>query len=277
MFRFLFNPAIRGLSLVFFMLAASTPLRAQIEDTTQQKKLLEFLNQVELPYSKQSFNLVLLQLRESAPELFLQGVGKSEKLGSAWSAGNPYWEKSHSTIERAITEYEKQHGSIFSVSAKEVAQQFAPPWTTADLDFLLEFIKTPAGKILITLQDISITSTLHKNITTAKDMRVLSEKNLQALQNLDQQAQLTSSETMLVLTQFTTQQKENYGHAKTLIEKTSETDKVFSLGQKIMQQSLLRFFQVAYGIVPEINRSIESFRLSIANEAPAPPSTPKTP
>lgn len=268
----------RCLSCVALLLFSTLPLQAQTTHPTSAK-LQDLFNQITLPYSRQSFNLVLLQLRESAPELFLQGAGRGAKLGPAWVAGNPYWEQSRSTIEQAISAYEKQHGPIFLVSTQDFVQQFTPPWTDTEFDFLRQFVDTPEGKILLQLLDTSITGSISKKIQSGKEIN-FSEKNLQALQMLDQQAQKKFSEALLAVTQFNATQKAAYQRADALVGKIATTDSL-TFGQKIMQQSLLRFFEVAYGVLPDLNRYIEGFRLSLVKETnasmPAAPSTEATP
>ena len=148
--RFLFAAAGAPLAALALFLAPFASALA--DDASRAAKMVELVENVNLPYVQRLFITLIEETRREMPNKFVEGIGVGAKLGPHWKPGNPHFDRARDRIEARIAESERQ-GRLEPPARREIAHVLQANWTEEDLDFLVAYVKTDTGKQLLEFMD----------------------------------------------------------------------------------------------------------------------------
>jgi hypothetical protein len=125
---------------------------ALADEASRAAKMAELVENVNLPYVQRLFITLIEETRREMPNKFVEGIGMGAKLGPNWKPGNPHFDRARDRIDGRITEIERQ-GKLDPPARREIAKALRASWTEEDLDFLVSYVKTDAGRQLLEFMD----------------------------------------------------------------------------------------------------------------------------
>jgi hypothetical protein len=152
---------LRGLAALAFSVAALAPALA--DEASRAAKMVELVENVNLPFVQRLFITLIEETRREMPTKFVEGIGVGAKLGERWKPGNAYFDRARDRIEARIAESERQ-GRLEPPGRREIAQVLKASWTEEDLDFLVAYVKTDAGKQLLEFMDTLMVPALRQTL-----------------------------------------------------------------------------------------------------------------
>lgn len=152
------------LKLAATLVLAAAPALA--DEAARAAKMVELIEHVNLPYVQRLFAVLIEETRREMPAKFVQGIGVGARLGPNWRSGNPHFDRARARIEVRVADSERQ-GRLAAPGRREIAQSLKAAWTEADLDFLVDYVKTDSGRQLLEFMDTlmvpALRSALAKN------------------------------------------------------------------------------------------------------------------
>ena len=125
---------------------------ALADEATRAAKMVELIENVNLPYIQRTFTVLVEEMRRELPRKFVDKIGSDGKLGSAWSPGNPFFDRAMARLESRFAESERA-GRLAPPNRSEIARFLRASWTEEDIDFLTRYVKTDAGKKVLEFID----------------------------------------------------------------------------------------------------------------------------
>src|SRR5262249_61467912 len=95
----------------------------------------------------------------------LARIGKSQQLGPAWNASNPYWKQAESAMVRATMQRVKRDFSGLEWLSEQWAELDQRDFSDADIDALLAHFKTDYGRKQLMLVDHGVAVHLQGTLT----------------------------------------------------------------------------------------------------------------
>jgi len=132
------------------LLAAAAPALA--DEAARAAKMVELIEHIDLPFVQRLFTTLIEETRREMPTKFVQGIGTGARLGPNWRSGNPHFDRARARIEVRVADSERQ-GRLAAPGRREIAQSLKAAWTETDLDFLVGYVKTDAGRQLLEFMD----------------------------------------------------------------------------------------------------------------------------
>ena len=86
------------------------------------------------------------QFRNALPDMMLEGVRNSAKLGEAWRPGNENYRQAHDLLEIALQDDEAKNGPIVVIDGQSLVRTAAASWTPAQRKEYLAFVKQKKGR-----------------------------------------------------------------------------------------------------------------------------------
>src|SRR5262249_33754985 len=110
------------------LLLAFVPALASAQDAARAAKMIELVENVNLPFVQRLFMALIEETRREMPAKFVEGIGTGAKLGPKWKAGNPHFDRARARIDAKIVESERQ-GRLEPPGRREIAQAIRTSWT----------------------------------------------------------------------------------------------------------------------------------------------------
>ena len=134
------------------LLLSLAPALALAQDAARAARMIELVENVNLPYVQRLFLTLIEETRREMPAKFVEGIGSGAKLGPKWKAGNPHFDRARERIDAKITESERL-GRLEPPARREIAGALRSSWNDEDLAFLIAYVKTDNGKQLLEFMD----------------------------------------------------------------------------------------------------------------------------
>jgi hypothetical protein len=140
----------RCLAALAFCLLPFVPALA--DEASRAAKMVELVSNVNLPYIQRTFSILIEEMRRELPRKFADKIGTDGALGPKWRAGNPFFDRAEARLTARFADSERA-GRLAPPSRSEIARILRTSWTEEEIDFLVRYVKTDAGKQVLEFID----------------------------------------------------------------------------------------------------------------------------
>jgi hypothetical protein len=126
----------------------AAPVRAD-----KAEKIEELINLHDLKTSVAVGDFYLKQQALLAVRAYLARIGREQGLGPEWNPGNPHWKEAEGALMRSMGKEIKRQFSNLEWLSEEWAELDRREFSEADIDLLLQHMKTEVGRKQVMIVD----------------------------------------------------------------------------------------------------------------------------
>ena len=248
------------------VLLAFVPALAPAQDAARAAKMVELVENIQLPFVQRLFTTLMEETRREMPGKFVEGLGVGAKLGTAWRSGNPHFDRALARIELRIAASERQ-GRLAPPERREIAQALKASWTDEDLDFLVAYVKTDNGRRLLEFMDSLMIPALRKALTQNPNAPAgFAPRTEEIARQADEHFRAVSPNLIRTMQEAKAETDRAMALVKLLDSKSGEV-----IGQLWANRMMGEMLAVGRDELAEISRIIDDFRRAEGLPAPGKP------
>lgn len=242
---------------------AAAPAAAVAPQDARTQALRTLVGKVDLPYTRQLFELMFADLRRNAAAQFIDGIGRGGHLGDGWRAGNPQWEQAHRMVSELIDAEEAAGGPIFDIGRDDIVAHLQVPWSDAEIAFLSTMADADLGRAYVRWIDLSMLPGMVAGIR--KQPAYSPELNVQAMK-LMAQARRDVGPAILELERLKREHAQEMARIEALTAQLGSRDGE-ELGRALVSRPVDRMIGAMYGALPALHQIVEDYRRLTTNPA----------
>lgn len=243
--------------------AQESPPAAASEADARAQAIQALIARVELPYTRQLFEMMFADLRRGAAAQFLTGIGRGAQLGDGWQPGNPQWEQARELVDRAIAIEEADGGPIFDLGRADVAAHLNVPWSAEDIAFLAATADGELGRAYASWIDLSVLPAMVTGIR--KQPGYSAELSAQGVE-LMARARREAGPAILALERLKREHAAEVARIDALLARLDRSGGE-ELGRAIVVKPVSRLIAAMYGVLPALHQIVEDYRRLSADQA----------
>lgn len=243
--------------------AQESPPAAAPQTDARAQAIQALIARVELPYTRQLFEMMFADLRRGAAAQFLTGIGRGAQLGDGWQPGNPQWEQARDLVDQAIAAEEADGGPIFDLGREDVAAHLNVPWSAEDIAFLAATADSELGRAYASWIDLSVLPAMVTGIQ--KQPGYSAELTAQSVE-LMARARREAGPAILVLERLKRERAAEVARIEALLSRLDRSGGE-EIGRAIVAKPVSRLIGAMYGVLPALHQIVEDYRQHAADRA----------